>query len=117
VVLLKELHGLQDDLKITWKNITPGRYPVQKIFPPKNGVKGYLHFLFNLISFFTNANSAPAKKKQVTFSHTTDEYSDDSADSSDPDSEEDYSSKDSSEDRSSRVKNSLPYTRKVSLNP
>jgi len=36
---VKEFHGLQDDLKISETHLTPGRYPVQKICPPKkNGV-------------------------------------------------------------------------------
>jgi len=31
----KEFHGLQDDLKVYEKHLTPCRYPVQKICPPK----------------------------------------------------------------------------------
>ena len=35
----KNFHGLHDDLKITRKKkLTPDRYPVQKVCPPKNGV-------------------------------------------------------------------------------
>jgi len=31
---VKKIHGFQDDIK----NLTPTRYPVRKICPPKNGV-------------------------------------------------------------------------------
>ena len=32
---VKEFH---DDLKLCEKTLTPGRYPVPKICPPKNGI-------------------------------------------------------------------------------
>ena len=35
---VKEFHGLHDDLKLYEKKLTHGRYSVQKICPPKNGV-------------------------------------------------------------------------------
>ena len=41
------MYGFQDDIKIIRK-LTPGRYPVQQICPPKNGVKGDRFYTFFL---------------------------------------------------------------------
>ena len=35
---LQKNHGLHDDLKIIWKNLTPGRYRVPKFVPTKKMV-------------------------------------------------------------------------------